>query len=457
MCCIVVSKLVGISVPFLFKRVVDKLTARELALHSIAYAILVHAAAAILASLAHELRNGVFARAGQRVGRRITAQSFAHILSLETAFHNTSHTGALTRVVDRGTRSVLTIFRGLLFAFLPTLFELVLVCSVLFTTFSGWYVIITLCTFVAFLSYTFSINNRMGALRASMNTVENEASAKLTDSFLNVEAVTSFDNARFELNRYDETLSRYEALAIKNEWLYVTLNMGQGAIFTLGLTIMYLLSAQGIAASRLTVGSFAMLASMLQQLWVPLNFLGWQYREVKQSLIDLQNLFDLLKRQSNIKDASGAKPLQVAGGAIRFENVSFTYPDDDHGVLHFIRKPKTLGRNGEEEKAKTLRKSPHALRNISFEVAPGKSLALVGPSGSGKSSALRLLYRLYDLASGRILIDDQDISQVTLSSLRQAVSIVPQVRTQHHLQHLAPECVHGQKVRASLRGSPRIY
>ena len=432
--CMILSKLVGITVPFCLKRVIDTLMSHSATITSGAvpplgllqialYAVLLHGFAKILTSVAHELRGSIFSRAGQRIGRSVTATSFAHIHSLEVAFHNNSQTGALTRIVDRGTRSVMTIFRGLIFSFLPTIFELILVCAVMFRTFTPWYAMVTIATFAAYVWWTLYINDRLGQLRAEMNLVENEASSKLTDSLINVEAVKAFDNGSFELQRYDESLWRYENVATRNEWLYASLNIGQASIFTVGLTVMLLRAAMGVISGNLTVGSVVMLSSMLSQLWVPLSFLGWQYREVKQSLIDMQNLFEILKRESKIQDAENAKPLKLNGGEIQFQNVSFSYPKSDDSLRY-----DTLGEDDpiDEEKIEALRQI--ALRNLSFHVPAGSSLALVGSSGSGKSTVTRLLYRLYDLTQGRILIDNQDISKSTLASLRQAVSIVPQVR-----------------------------
>lgn len=344
---------------------------------------------------------------------------------LDLAFHTAARTGALTRVVDRGTRSVLTIFRGVVFAFLPSLFELFLVCVVMLRTFSAVYAAVTVTTFVAFVLWTLRVNDRLSVARAEMNAAENEASAKLTDSLMNVEAIKAFDNAAFETSRYDETLESYEGLAVRSEWMFGRLNVGQGAVFNVGLTVNLLLAANGVMTGRLTVGSVVMLATMLQQLWTPLNFLGWQYREVKQSLIDLQNLFDVLARQPRIRDKDGAKPLEVSGGAITFENVAFEYPEPDE-ELRFGgeqgEREKVLGEDGKE----SMEKGRLALDGLSFHLPAGKSLALVGSSGSGKSTATRLLCRLYDLRGGRICIDGQDIAEATIESVRQAVSIVPQ-------------------------------
>lgn len=407
-----------------------------------------HGIARIAASVSHELRNAVFARAGQRIGRSITATSFAHMHSLELAFHTTSRTGALTRVVDRGTRSVIVLFRAILFSFFPSFFELLLVCAVLFSRFSRAYVAITLITFFAFTAWTLSINNEMSRMRAQLNLAENEASAKLTDSLLNAEAVKVFDNAKFETERYDVSLTQYENVATRNETLFARLNVGQTCAYTIGLTALLLLAARDIVIGKLTVGSVVLLSTMLQRLWVPLDFLGWQYREVKQSLIDVQNLFDVLKRESRITDVDGAKDLVATEGDIEFDNVTFLYPSADNS-LPFTQKtasPSLSAQNGNgngssngaahdayvsmEESVSTTpaKRRRVAIDRLSFKVPAGSSVALVGASGSGKSTATRLLCRLYDVTSGRILVDGQDISQVSLSSLRQAVSIVPQVR-----------------------------
>ncbi len=428
--CVIASKFVALTVPLQFKRAVDALTlgvsGGSAALGAFVLAISLHIFGSIMASATRELRNGVFAKAGHRVGRRVTSTAFAHILRQDAAFHAAAATGALTRVVDRGTRSVLTIFRGLLFAFAPSLFELALVCGVLWRSFDLWYVGVTLLTFTIYIWFTFRLNDEMGRLRALSNSIDNEAGAKLTDAFFNVDSVTAFNNFQFENSRYDDTLKKAERLAVRNEWMYVGLNFGQSAIFTVGLTFMLWRCGTNILAGSMSVGSFAMLYTMLQQLWVPLYFLGWQYREVKQSLIDLQNLFSVLERQSAIQEVEGAKQLVVSGGSVEFENVTFSYPKNEMD-LDFIRKPFEFSSLSEDKDAeKQTEKRTHAISNLSFHVKPGESLALVGPSGSGKSSTMKLLYRLYDVAGGRILIDGQDISKVTLSSLREAISIVPQ-------------------------------
>lgn len=453
--CIVLSKMIGITVPFFFKKAVDALmeagssnavTSKIGASNTTRLAvvsILLHGLARACASITHELRNAVFARGGQRVGRSITATTFAHLHSLELAFHTASRTGAVTRVVDRGTRSVMTIFRAMVFSFFPSFFELILVCAVLFARFSATYVLVTLATFAAFTAWTLIVNDRLGRVRSRLNAAENEASAKLTDSLVNIDAVKLYDNEAHETSRYDASLEKYEAIAVSNEQMYARLNMGQNFAYTTGLTVLLLLAARDIVAGSMSVGSVVLLTTMLQRLWVPLDFLGWQYREVKQSLIDMQNLFEILNHRPAIQDHPDATPLKVSQGEIVFDNVTFVYPAAD-AALSFTSKTSTSQVNGkpEEEVSSAVSESDSvsngnsstqkrsrtvAIDRLSFSVPAGSSIALVGASGSGKSTTTRLLCRLYDVTSGRILIDRQDIAKSTLSSLRQAVSIVPQV------------------------------
>lgn len=422
--------------PLLYERIIDLLTtysssAQAGVLHTakcvrtIFMAVITYGTLRILTSITHELRNGIFSKAGFRVGRTVTAECFSHLLSLEAAFHNSAQTGAVVRVVERGSRSVMVIFRGLLFAFFPSVLELALVCVVLFRRFSIWYAFITAVTFVLYLTWTLWINKELGDVRTQMNLVESEGSAKLTDSLMNIESVKSFHNGAFEYCRYDETLERYETGAIRSDWLYVALNVGQSSIFTIGMLVMFSQASLGVLDGSRTVASVVMLGAMMRQLWQPLNFLGWQYREVKQSLIDIQQLFEVMQRAPKIQDVTNAKALKVTGGEIVFDNVSFQYPEADD-KLSFMRKPATGGAKEQGSENEDGGKKA-ALEGLSFKVPAGKSLAIVGPSGSGKSTTTRLLYRLYELSGGCISIDGQDISNATIASLRKAVSIVPQV------------------------------
>lgn len=464
--CILASKLIGVTVPFFFKQAVDALmlassssgvaAATSKATRAATVAIVLHGVTRLFASITHELRSVVFAKGGQRVGRSATATAFAHLHSLEVAFHAGSRTGAVTRVIDRGTRAIMTIFRAMVFSFFPSFFELVLVCTVLFTKFSAAYAAVTLLTFAAFTTWTLSINNTMSLIRQRLNSAENEASAKLTDSLINIEAVKVYDNARHETKRYDKSLEKFEAISIQNEKLFASLNIGQTAAYTVGLTALLLLATTDIAAGRITVGSVVLLTTMIQRLWIPLDFLGWQYREVKQSIIDVQNLFDILRREPAVKDRADTTPLIVTEGHIDFQNVCFSYPAGDAALPFASKKAQPVKQEPQRDAMKANGKDKHfnngvasakgngtnhaqshspakrtrrrvAIDNLSFSVPGGTSVALVGASGSGKSTATRLLCRLYDVTGGRILIDGQDIASTSLSSLRNAVSIVPQV------------------------------
>lgn len=423
--CVVSAKLLTLAVPLQFKRAVDALSMGSSSIQLFTIAVLLHLAASTGASLARDLQTGIFARAGQRVGRRLTLDAFAHILSQDAGFHAAAATGTLTRIVDRGTRSIMTVFRGLAFNFLPTIFELLLVCVVLWRAFAPWYAFVTLIVFFVYVLYTLKLNDTMSSIRTQMNMVENESGARLADAFFNVDSISAFNNFNFEAERYDTTLERSEELATRFEWMCTRLNFGQGFIFMLGLTTMLWRAGVSIASGTMSIGSFVLLYAMLQQLWVPLNFLGWHYREVRQSLIDLQNLFTVLQRRSIVAEIGNAKDLFITDGAVQFDDVSFAYPKDEDLDLDFIRKPsdETAKMGASEDQVRQ-----YAIKNLSFKVEPGTTLALVGPSGSGKSSTLKLLYRLFDVSDGVIRIDDQDISKVTLSSLRDSVSIVPQVR-----------------------------
>lgn len=445
--CMVVSKLLGISVTLLYRRAVDAVALASAtttsagvaaaAVRSAVQILLAHGLVKVVVSVAHELRNAVFASSGQRLGRRVTRATLGHLHTLESAFHTSSRTGQLTRIVDRGTRAVQIIFRAALFSFVPSIFELSLVCGLLARRFTWPFAAVTLATFVVFLTFTLVQNNKMAITRARMNSVDNEASAKLVDSLTNYETVRVFDNAGFELERYDACLAAHEVAAVKSEWEFAVLNAGQSSIFACGLTGVLVLAAQGIAAGVMSVGDLVMAAALLQQLWVPLGFLGWQYRELKQSLIDMQNLFDVLARPARVRDAPGAPDLKVTGGEVVFENVSFAYGAGEPLVSSVeaaaVAATSANGapKNGDvvapdRASLETDARTASVVSNVSFRVPAGKTLAIVGSSGSGKSTTLRLLYRLYDLTSGRILIDGQDISQVTQASLREAIGIVSQ-------------------------------
>mmetsp|Transcript_10609 Transcript_10609/g.32454 ORF Transcript_10609/g.32454 Transcript_10609/m.32454 type:complete len:709 (-) Transcript_10609:91-2217(-) len=412
------SKVLNLAVPYFFKAAVDAVTTGavppqllkvlpnigntgggKVAVGARVCSILVllHGFLKLMSTVTHELRNVVFSRAQYAIGRKVTRQAFEHIHSLDADFHSASRTGALVRIVDRGTRSVNGIFRVVLFSFLPSLLEATMVGTVLATQFAPSYAVITLVCFVAFVGATLLLNNRMIRTRKRLNLTENEASAKLSDSLTNFQMVKIFNNEKFESNRYDESLENLETNNVINDKEYSLLNIVQGTIFGIGSTGVLLLSALDIMRGVRTVGDLVMASTLLQQMWVPLNFIGWQYRELKQTLVDMENLLELLARQPKLVDAPDAKPLVVSRGEVRFEDIRFNYSD------------------GED-----------ILKGVSFTVPAGKTAAVVGPSGSGKSTLLGLLYRLRDPSSGKVLIDGQDISKVTTKSLRDALGMIPQ-------------------------------
>ncbi|EME27877.1 ABC transporter, subfamily B, ATP-binding & transmembrane domain [Galdieria sulphuraria] len=405
------SKLLNIVVPFILKLAVDSLTksfqssmssTRSVSL--VMWLLIGHGIARISAIGTHELRNALFARVGLGVGRRITRAAFAYLHSLDLSFHNNSRTGATTRIVDRGTKSITMILRALIFSFVPSLFELGLVCSILSFRFTWHLAAVTILCFLLYVWYTVHINNQMARVRRLMNAVDNEGSAKLSESLFSAETVKIFNNEDFELLRYDICLSAFEEASVFNEKLLASLNAGQGAIFCVGLSVALVLSCSLCFRGLLSVGDVMMVHTMLQQLWVPLNFIGWQYRELKQSLIDMENLLELFNRRPKISDKEDAHDIVLQGGTVTFENVSFAYPLENS----------------------TVQETRPLLKNISFSVPSGKTLAIVGESGSGKSTSLRLLYRLYEPTNGRIMVDDQDIRQISQKSLRSCIGMIPQ-------------------------------
>lgn len=444
----VTAKVVALAAPFQLKRAIDCLAsvettkavavgeARKLATQ----ALLCHGIAKIFSTLTHELRNGIFARAGHRVGRRITSSSFAHLHSLEAAFHASSRTGALTRIVDRGTRSVLVIFRSIVFAFFPSAVEILLVSTILVRKFSVSVLFILLATFVMYVLWTLYMSNVLAALRGRMNAVDNDISARITDSLLNSDVVSVFDNAPLELSTFDQSLAEYESLTVKNEWLFIRQNVLQAWIFTAGLCSILIKCAVEVSYGLMTVGDLVMVSSLLYQMWYPLQFIGWQFRESRQALVDLSNLFAVMQRRPRVLDAPDAKPLVVSRGEIRFENVSFSYPSGNESLDFTKRYPSSTPTETDEKDsrgswsaesrdpkpAEDQTGAEASVQNLTFRIPAGKTVALVGPTGSGKSSVLRLLTRMYDVTEGRISIDGQDISKVTLSSLRQAICVVPQ-------------------------------
>jgi ATP-binding cassette, subfamily B, heavy metal transporter len=342
-------------------------------------------------------RDGIFAKVAMNAVRRLATLTFEHVHLLSLRFHLERKTGGLTRVLERGRNAIETIVRMVLLQLAPTVVELVLVVAVLLGHFDWRYVVVVGITVALYMGFTYVATEWRINIRRKMNESDNDANAKAIDSLLNYETVKYFSAEKREAQRYDRSMARYEEASVKAYTSLAVLNTGQAVIFTFGLAAAMVLCAYGVEHGTNTVGDFVMINAMMIQLYTPLNFMGLVYREIKQAVIDIENMFSLLSRKPEIADRQGARPLQVRAGAIRFENVSFAY-----------------------EPARPI------LSGLSFEVAPGSTVAIVGPSGAGKSTISRLLFRFYDVTGGRILIDGQDIRDVTQASLRAAIGMVPQ-------------------------------
>jgi ATP-binding cassette subfamily B protein len=403
-----VAKLATVAVPFTFKWATDALAGHGTApvwanswfawtLATPVMMTIAYGGMRIIVAGLTQWRDGVFAKVAMNAVRRLALLTFEHMHLLALRFHLERKTGGLTRVLERGRNAIETIVRMLLLQLLPTIVEVVLVAWVLFFHFDWRYVIIVLVTVALYVGFTFYATEWRIGIRRTMNDSDTDANAKAIDSLLNYETVKYFSAEEREAQRYDRSMARYEGASVKAYTSLAVLNAGQAIVFSVGLAVAMVLCAYGIEAGRNTVGDFVMINAMMIQLYQPLNFMGLVYREIKQAVIDIETMFSILLRRPEIEDRSGAPPLKVHAGSIRFENVSFAY-----------------------EPARQI------LNNVSFEVPAGRTVAIVGPSGAGKSTISRLLFRFYDVTGGRILIDGQDIRGITQQSLRAAIGMVPQ-------------------------------
>ncbi|RMD64195.1 MAG: ABC transporter ATP-binding protein/permease, partial [Alphaproteobacteria bacterium] len=395
---LVAAKVTSVFVPVLLREAVNALSVPADALVAVPLALLVGYGAARVLTLAFgELRDALFAKVAQNAIRQIALATFRRLHALSLRFHLERQTGALSRAIDRGTKGIEFLLFFVLFNVLPTVLEIALVCGILWALFDWRYAAVTAVTIAGYVWLTFTLTEWRIRLRRAMNEADNRANAKVVDSLLNYETVKYFGNEEHEAARYDAALRDYEQAAIRSRTSLSLLNVGQGIVIALGITTIMIMAAQGIVAGHMTVGDFVMVNAYLIQLAMPLNLLGTVYREIKQSLIDLETMFDLMQAPPEVRDRPDAKPLRVSGGEVVFEKVDFGYDP---------RRP--------------------ILEGVGFVVPPGRTLAIVGPSGAGKSTIGRLLFRFYDVTGGRILIDGQDIREVTQESLRTAIGIVPQ-------------------------------
>ena len=398
----VAAKAANVSVPLLLKELVDSLSLQPgspQTLLVVPVALLLgYGALRLSTSLFTELRELVFAKATHGTARTIALETFQHLHALSLRFHLERQTGGMTRDVERGVRGIESLISYSLYSIIPTLIEVVLVLTILAVKFDIWFAGITITALVLYIAFTVTVTEWRTQFRKQANEFDSAAHSKAIDSLLNYETVKYFNNEGFEANRYDESLEKLRKARLKSQTTLMLLNTGQQIIIAIGLVAMLWRATQGVVDGRLTIGDFVMVNAFMIQLYIPLNFLGVIYREIKQSLTDLDKMFVLMQKEREIADLPAAAAIKIeASPTVQFDNVSFAY-EADRPILH----------------------------NVSFNIPAGKTVAVVGPSGSGKSTIARLLYRFYDVQQGAICIAGQDIKQVTQASVRRAIGIVPQ-------------------------------
>jgi ATP-binding cassette, subfamily B, heavy metal transporter len=394
---LVTAKLANIGVPLIMKGIVDGLNGPAAIVAVPVTLLAAYGLLRLSSTLFNELRDIVFVKVAQRAMRRIALEVFHHLHALSLRFHLERQTGGLTRDIERGTRGISTLLSFMVFSVLPTLLEMALVTGFLIIKFDVWFGVITVAAIMLYIALTFLISEWRTQHRRTMNEADSKANTRAIDSLLNYETVKYFGNEGYEAKRYDENLQRYEKAVVTSETSLGFLNSVQAAIIALAVSLLMWRAAEGIVHGGLTLGDLVMVNALLIQLYIPLNFLGVMYREIKQALTDMEKMFKLLGENREVEDKPGAKPLEVRGAAIRFEHVDFSYD----GIREI-------------------------LKDVTFEVPAGKKVAVVGASGSGKSTLARLLFRFYDVNAGRITIDGQDLREVTQLSVRSAIGIVPQ-------------------------------
>ncbi|MBH1987295.1 MAG: ABC transporter ATP-binding protein/permease [Burkholderiales bacterium] len=425
------AKLANVGVPLLLKDLVDTLAPQPgsaAALLVVPVGLLVaYGLLRLSTSLFTELRELVFAKATEGAARSISLQVFSHLHALSLRFHLERQTGGMTRDIERGTRAVHSLISYSLYSIIPTLIEVTLVLSLLAVKFDVVFAWITLAALVVYIAFTVTVTHWRTRFRREMNELDSKAHSRAIDSLLNYETVKYFNNEAFETRRYDEALERLRRAGLKTQRSLSLLNAGQQAIIAIGLIAMLWRATQGVVEGRMTVGDLVMVNAFMIQLYIPLNFLGVIYREIKQSLTDLDKMFTLMEREREVADAPDARPLLVKGPpSVRFDHVDFAY-DPARPILH----------------------------DLCFEIPAGQTVAVVGPSGSGKSTLARLLYRFYDVQGGRITVNGHDVTSLTQDSLRRSIGIVPQDTVlfndtvAYNIAYGRPEATHDEVVQAA--------
>jgi ATP-binding cassette subfamily B protein len=391
------AKLLTIYVPILYKHAVDALAPSNVVVAVPIALIIAYGLARVMSQGFNELRTAVFAKVSQRAVRRLALSAFRHVHALSLRFHLERRTGGLSRAIERGTAGIDFLLSFMLFNVVPTVFEMLVVCGILWRLYNWTFAAVVFTTILIYITFTFSMTDWRVRVRREMNERNSEANSKAVDAMLNFETVKYFANEEYEARRYDASLQAYERAAVKSDTTLAVLNLGQGTIIAIGLMAIMILAAQGVAAAEMTVGDFVLVNAYLIQLYTPLSFLGVVYRNIKQSLTDIEHMTALLAAKPEIEDRPGAPALIVRRGAVAFRRVDFHYD---------VRRP--------------------ILSEVDFRMPPSTTIAIVGPSGAGKSTIARLLFRFYDVYAGSIEIDGRDIREVAQESLRRAIGVVPQ-------------------------------
>ena len=394
---LIMAKLASVSVPLVLKEIVDTLDQSPDILVLPVLLVVSYGVLRFCSTLFGEIRDAIFAKVTQRAIRRVAIKVFEHLHALSLRFHLERQTGGVSRDIERGSRGISFLLNFMLFNILPTLLEIGLVAVILLSNYDIWFSVIIFTTLVAYIALTLIITEWRMIFRRTMNDMDSKANTRAIDSLLNYETVKYFGNESWEAQRYDEHLQKWETAAVRNQTSLAALNAGQSAIIALGVTLLMLFASDGVVTGSMSLGDLVLVNAFMLQLYMPLHFLGFVYREIKHSLADMEKMFTLLTESEEIKDKSGASDLVKGDASVRFENVNFNY-EPNRQILF----------------------------DMTFEIPAGHNIAVVGHSGSGKSTISRLLFRFYEVTSGSILVNGQDIRSITQKSLREAIGIVPQ-------------------------------